>query len=96
MSLTERIALLRAEMKRQNLAAFLIPRTDEFQNEYVPANAERLARRSLARSKDFIMRRLRRDPRLMSGEIAAGLEPLPPRLVYGAGPRAGEVTTPGR
>jgi len=42
MSLTERIALLRAEMKRQNLAAFLIPRTDEFQNEYVPANAERL------------------------------------------------------
>lgn len=61
-----------------------------------PANAERLARRSLARSKDFIMRRLRRDPRLMSGASAAGLEPLPPRLVYGAGPRTSEITTSGR
>lgn len=61
-----------------------------------PANAERLARRSLARSKDFIMGRLRRDPRLMSAVAPAELAPLPPRLVYGAASRPSEVSATGR
>jgi Xaa-Pro aminopeptidase len=37
-----RAALLRAEMKRQNLDGFIIPRADEHQNEYVAPNSERL------------------------------------------------------
>ena len=37
-----RVALLRAELKRQKLTGFLVPRADEFQGEYVPAHAERL------------------------------------------------------
>ncbi len=39
----ERIALLRAELKRRKLDGVLVPRSDEHQNEYVPASAERLA-----------------------------------------------------
>lgn len=38
-----RVAALRAELARQNLDGFLLPRADAHQNEYVPKNAERLA-----------------------------------------------------
>ncbi len=37
-----RLALLRSELKKRKLAAFLIPRADQYKNEYVPACAERL------------------------------------------------------
>ena len=33
---------LRAELAKDGLAGFIVPRADEHQNEYVPANAERL------------------------------------------------------
>ncbi|MFC2952672.1 aminopeptidase P family protein [Marinicaulis aureus] len=36
------LPLLRAEMTKQNLDGFLIPHDDEYQNEYIPAYAERL------------------------------------------------------
>jgi Xaa-Pro aminopeptidase len=39
----ERLAALRNELARQGLAGFLVPRADEFQGEYVPPRAERLA-----------------------------------------------------
>ncbi len=39
----ERLAALRVEMALQNLDAFLVPHADEFQSEYLPANAERLS-----------------------------------------------------
>ncbi len=38
-----RLAALRAELKRQGVEGFVVPRADEHQGEYVPANAERLA-----------------------------------------------------
>ena len=38
-----RIEKLRAELKARGLDGFLVPRSDEFQGEYVPACAERLA-----------------------------------------------------
>ncbi len=38
-----RLAALRAELKRDNLDGFIVPRADEHQNEYVPKCAERLA-----------------------------------------------------
>ena len=38
-----RVALLRKELKKRKLAAFLVPRADEHQNEYVPPGAERLS-----------------------------------------------------
>jgi Xaa-Pro aminopeptidase len=38
----ERVRLLRARMAELNLAGYLVPRSDEYQNEYVPADAERL------------------------------------------------------
>jgi Xaa-Pro aminopeptidase len=38
----ERVLALREELKRRGLDGFIIPRADEHQNEYVPANAERL------------------------------------------------------
>ena len=37
-----RIKLLRAAMKRMDIAVMLVPRTDEYQGEYVPACSERL------------------------------------------------------
>ena len=37
-----RLSLLRAELKSQKLAGYIIPRQDEFQGEYVSAYAERL------------------------------------------------------
>ncbi|MGE0096141.1 MAG: aminopeptidase P family N-terminal domain-containing protein [Alphaproteobacteria bacterium] len=40
---SERLALLQAELKRRGLAGFLVPRTDEYQNEFIPPSAERLA-----------------------------------------------------
>jgi Xaa-Pro aminopeptidase len=40
---TERIPLLRAELARRGLDGFVVPRADEHQSEYVPANAERLS-----------------------------------------------------
>jgi Xaa-Pro aminopeptidase len=39
----ERLHAVRAEMARQDLAAFLVPRSDEHLGEYVPPSAERLA-----------------------------------------------------
>jgi Xaa-Pro aminopeptidase len=36
------LPLLRAELKKQNLDGFIIPHDDEYQNEYIPAYAERL------------------------------------------------------
>jgi Xaa-Pro aminopeptidase len=38
-----RMAALRAELARQNLAGCIVPRADRYQNEYVPASEERLA-----------------------------------------------------
>ena len=38
----ERMSALRAELARRGLVGFIVPRADEHQNEYVPANAERL------------------------------------------------------
>ncbi|MEA2841514.1 MAG: Xaa-Pro aminopeptidase [Methylobacteriaceae bacterium] len=37
-----RLAALRAELQRENLDGFIVPRADEHQNEYVPKCAERL------------------------------------------------------
>jgi Xaa-Pro aminopeptidase len=37
-----RLALLRAELARQGLTGFIVPRADEHQGEYVPPSAERL------------------------------------------------------
>ena len=37
-----RVAQLRKQLKTRKLAAFLVPRADEYQNEYVPPDAERL------------------------------------------------------
>ena len=42
-SVAPRIALLRAELVRQGLDGFVIPRADQHQGEYVPARDERLA-----------------------------------------------------
>ena len=39
---TDRLSGLRAAMRRANIDAYLVPRSDEFQGEYVPACAERL------------------------------------------------------
>jgi Xaa-Pro aminopeptidase len=39
----ERLAALRAELKRRGLDGFIVPRADRYQNEYVPPSAERLA-----------------------------------------------------
>ena len=41
--MSERLSRLRAELKRQGVDGFLVPRTDEYQGEYVPASAQRLA-----------------------------------------------------
>ena len=38
-----RVAALRAELKRRGLDGFLVPRADRQQNEYLPASEERLA-----------------------------------------------------
>jgi Xaa-Pro aminopeptidase len=38
-----RLALLRAELKRQGLDAFIFSRADKHQNEYVPPSEERVA-----------------------------------------------------
>ena len=43
MSFAERLAAVRAAMAREDLAAFLVPRSDEHLGEYVPQSAERLA-----------------------------------------------------
>jgi Xaa-Pro aminopeptidase len=39
----ERLARLRAELARLSLTGFLVPHADEFQSEYLPPSAERLA-----------------------------------------------------
>ena len=39
----ERLAALRAELARRGVAGFIVPRADEHQGEYVPAQAQRLA-----------------------------------------------------
>ena len=38
-----RVSALRAELARRGLAGFVVPRSDEHQNEYVPPSARRLA-----------------------------------------------------
>jgi Xaa-Pro aminopeptidase len=38
-----RVAALRAELERRGLDGLVVPRADEYQNEYVPPSAERLA-----------------------------------------------------
>lgn len=38
----KRLADLRAEMMRRNLDGFIVPRTDEYQGEYVPPHSDRL------------------------------------------------------
>lgn len=38
-----RLSLLRQELKRRGLSGFLVPLADEFQGEYIPASARRLA-----------------------------------------------------
>ncbi|MGZ9109401.1 MAG: aminopeptidase P family protein [Micavibrio sp.] len=43
MEQAEKLSGLRAELKKQGVDGFLIPRADEYQGEYVPARAERLA-----------------------------------------------------
>jgi Xaa-Pro aminopeptidase len=43
MTFAERLQAVRAEMARLDLAAFLVPRSDEHLGEYVPPSAERLA-----------------------------------------------------
>ncbi|WP_237060848.1 aminopeptidase P family protein [Microbulbifer sediminum] len=40
---SERLQALRGELARQQVQGFLVPRGDEYQNEYVPASDERLA-----------------------------------------------------
>jgi Xaa-Pro aminopeptidase len=42
MDTAERVRRLRAELARQGLTGFLVPRADEHQGEYVPPRAERL------------------------------------------------------
>lgn len=42
-SMSDRIALLRAYLKKENLGGFILPVNDEFMGEYVPASAKRLA-----------------------------------------------------
>lgn len=39
---SKHLPLLRSEMKKLNLNGFIIPHDDEYQNEYIPAYAERL------------------------------------------------------
>src|SRR5579863_7310470 len=39
----ERLSSLRAELRRRSIDGFVVPRTDEYQGEYVPAAAQRLA-----------------------------------------------------
>lgn len=39
----ERLAALRAELKRRDLDGFIVPRADEHQGEYVPRRSQRLA-----------------------------------------------------
>jgi Xaa-Pro aminopeptidase len=43
MTHAEKIATIRAELVRRDLAGFLVPRSDEHLGEYVPPSAERLA-----------------------------------------------------
>src|ERR1700720_1670152 len=38
-----RVAALRAELAKRGLDGFIVPRSDRFQNEYVPPSDERLA-----------------------------------------------------
>jgi Xaa-Pro aminopeptidase len=41
--ISDRIAALRVRLAAQGLAAFVVPHADEYQNEYLPPSAERLA-----------------------------------------------------
>lgn len=43
MTVQEKVERLRAELRREGLAGFLVPRADEHQGEYVPPRARRLA-----------------------------------------------------
>src|SRR5687768_14284769 len=39
----ERVAAVRAELARRGLDGFVVPMADEYQNEFVPRHAQRLA-----------------------------------------------------
>ena len=39
----DRLKQLRAELARQGLTGFIVPHSDEYQSEYLPPSAERLA-----------------------------------------------------
>ena len=41
--INERLRTIRAELKKRHLDGFIIPHTDEYQGEYVPPSAQRLA-----------------------------------------------------
>ncbi|WP_029076173.1 aminopeptidase P family protein [Kaistia adipata] len=41
--ITDRLVALRAHLARAGLAGFVVPHADEYQGEYIPASAERLA-----------------------------------------------------
>lgn len=43
MSIKDRLASLRLELNHQKIDGFIVPHTDEFGSEYLPANAERLS-----------------------------------------------------
>jgi Xaa-Pro aminopeptidase len=43
LSSLEKLTMLRAALKKEGVGGFILPRSDEYQNEYVPSCAERLA-----------------------------------------------------
>lgn len=43
MNISEKLTALRSQLKKHGVDGFIIPRTDEYQNEFLPAYAERLA-----------------------------------------------------
>ena len=53
-----RIALIRAELRRQNLDGFVIPRADQHQGEYVPDCDARLAWAEMQRRQPLPGRRV--------------------------------------
>jgi Xaa-Pro aminopeptidase len=71
-----RLGLLRGELRKRGLQGFIVPRSDEHQNEYVPPGAERLAWltgfHSGARAGRREMLHARRHRADQSGEMARG------------------------
>ncbi|MDC1239079.1 aminopeptidase P family N-terminal domain-containing protein, partial [Pseudomonadales bacterium] len=42
-TITQRLAMLRTKMREANIAAYIVPTTDEYLGEYVPEQNKRLA-----------------------------------------------------